>query len=125
MAGRNPQQALRNFTEPIQRALSCLTRVYIQTSGFDPEKKHALALGTGNPIATTTDRGEVLGVSVLQNYRVVETDDTARGPWKVRTTKYIYTLHDESGQEIVAYHWHPDVPPGYPHLHVKATGATT
>jgi hypothetical protein len=35
--------------------------------------------------------------------------------------KYVYSLDDDAGNVIVAYHWHPDIGPRYPHLHVRAT----
>jgi hypothetical protein len=47
-----------------------------------------------------------------------------RGPWKVRTEAYYYALHDPDARELVAYHWHPDVPGPdagrRPHLHLGA-----
>jgi hypothetical protein len=32
---------------------------------------------------------------------------------------YEYSFTDTAGREIVAYHWHPDIPSaGYPHIHI-------
>jgi len=46
-------------------------------------------------------------VSVPQEYCVVKGEGD-RGPWKVHTVRYIYALLTDEGQEIFAYHWHPD-----------------
>ncbi len=121
MAGRTPRQAATNFITPVQRALSCVTNARIDTpSGYDPTEKHALVVNGGAPVTVQTDKHVSLGVSVLQNYRIVESDDD-RGPWKVKTTMYAYTLHDDQGNEIVAYHWHPGIGPRYPHVHFRAS----
>jgi len=43
-----------------------------------------------------------------------------RGPWKVKTTAYHYTLQTSEGGEILSFQWHPSgegtIP--YPHLHL-------
>jgi hypothetical protein len=42
---------------------------------------------------------------------------TSRRP---RVVAYWYALFDESGRELVLYHWHPHVGVSWPHLHVGA-----
>jgi hypothetical protein len=68
----------------------------------------------------TLPRGEGLRISLLQTYRIVETDDPERGPLKVSTRAYTYTLEDADEREIVAFHWHPAgrSPVTRPHLHL-------
>jgi hypothetical protein len=50
-------------------------------------------------------------------FRVVDADD-ADG-WRVVPVKHIYTLLAPDEQELIAFHWHPEVPgrPD-PHLHL-------
>lgn len=46
----------------------------------------------------------------------------ADGPYRCSTTRYLYGLDDESGQEVLSYQWHPDSrsPITWPHLHLAA-----
>ena len=37
----------------------------------------------------------------------------------MKTEGYVYRLDDESGSEIMSYHWHPSTLPTFPHLHLK------
>jgi hypothetical protein len=45
-----------------------------------------------------------------------------RGPWKVNTVAYYYTVEEayHQGHELFAYHWHPNErsPITYPHFHI-------
>jgi hypothetical protein len=66
-----------------------------------------------------TSDGEVLYLSFLQHYTV------ERGVigWKVCTRSYMYSVDTGDGEEIVAFHWHPeaipDNPVPFPHLHIS------
>jgi hypothetical protein len=122
VAGRTPRQAAENFTRAIERALACITPASIVTTGSDPTAKHGLALDGGKPVPITAADGETaFAVTVLQNYRLVETPDEERGPWRVTTTQYAYTFLDAQGSEVFSYHWHPGIGPRYPHMHIKST----
>lgn len=96
---------------------------------------------TRSPSTATTLRNfEVIPLfilTVLQMYRIVQTDHPGRGPWKVSTAAYVYAV--EAGEsisgvdscrrrEIVAFHWQPQQRDGvtHPHLHVGecATGSS-
>jgi hypothetical protein len=58
---------------------------------------------------------------MIQHYRLIE-DEGPRGPWKVRTVGYNYTVEESGDQrrEMFAYHWHPDERTAitYPHFHL-------
>lgn len=43
-----------------------------------------------------------------------------RKSWHVSTFAYRYHLLDGAGQELVAWHWHPETGTGHPHVHVAA-----
>lgn len=120
MAGRTPHEAVENFRQPLQQALSCVTLAVISTGrSRSPSDEHSLTINNGDP---TPLRGESrLSLSITQHYRIVEFVGP-RGPWKVSTTGYLYALHDANGHEIIAYHWHPASRVTYPHLHIR-TGA--
>ena len=55
-------------------------------------------------------------------YRIVRDPEPSRGPFRVSTATYLYSLEDEDGREVVAYHWQPDgrSPITWPHLHLGA-----
>jgi hypothetical protein len=57
----------------------------------------------------------------MQHYRLLEVP-APRGPWKVTTVAYYYALEEWDGQEILAYHWHPNERSAvtFPHLHLSA-----
>jgi hypothetical protein len=118
MAGKTPREAVQNFQTPLQQALSCVTNAVLLT----PRTRHSdtlniLALSEG-PAPLGRDRRYAL--RFLQHYRVIEYEGP-RGPWKVNTVAYYYTLLEASSQqEILGYHWHPRgrSPVTYPHLHL-------
>lgn len=120
MAGRTPRKAVENFLRPIQLALSCVTDAQIARSGNDSiTTEHVLVVAGGEPIVLARTSGSALQARILQKYRIVRAEGQ-RGPWKVKTTAYFYTLEDRDGREIISYQWHPTgkgaLP--YPHLHL-------
>lgn len=123
MAGDSEYKAVQNFRNPIQKAVSCVTKITL-TTGWDYRVgyEQGLVLGDGDPVklAGTSQ----LTLSLLQNYRIVEARGE-RGPFKVSTTAYFYALEDSKGHEIIAYHWHPNRKDldgrivTFPHLHLR------
>lgn len=123
MAGRTPHDAFQNFIQPLQRSLSCVTGtvLFVREGGYHP-RDEPYALTIGAPVRIGGPHGTHFGLSVDQQYRLVEYEGP-RGPWKVSTIAYEYALlTDVDGDEIVAYHWHPRgrSPITTPHLHVAA-----
>jgi hypothetical protein len=130
MAGRTPAEAVNNFLAPLQRALACVTHEILSVGGGyhaspvdNPQQRHVLTL-SNSPAVLGQDRRFAL--ALIQHYRVVE-GEGARGPWKVSTVAYYYTLRLAStSQEVLGYHWHPQGRSAvtYPHLHLhEGTGA--
>jgi len=71
-------------------------------------------------------RDRLLALDLVQHYRVVEGEE-ARGPWKVSTVAYYYTLTiAATAQEVLGYHWHPQGRSNvmYPHLHLYEGAGT-
>jgi len=123
MAGRTAAEAVNNFLDPLQRALSCLTREVPSVGGgyhVSPMSAppHVL-LFQNNPVLLGQDKRFAL--KLIQQYRVVE-GEGERGPWKVSTVAYYYTVEIPGPErmEILGYHWHPQERNAitYPHLHL-------
>ena len=120
MAGKNPGEARQNFVGPLQQALSCVTQAVLITvkSAHDPTLE-VLTLSSGSA-RIGRDRPFTLGVDL--QYRIIEFEDS-RGPFKVSTVGYAYTLFEVAPDHevpILAYHWHPHGRSQitYPHLHI-------
>jgi hypothetical protein len=119
MAGKTPKEAVDNFVGPLQQALSCVTNAVLLVTGgyYVREEPHIAAIGDGGPVELPGPHD--ISLVVRHHYRIVE-DPSSRGPWKVSTAGYLYSLKDPADQDIVSYHWHPYVEPTYPHLHLGA-----
>lgn len=59
-------------------------------------------------------------LSVLMNYTIVEATGP-RGPYKVKTTAYFYSLEEDGGKEILTYQWHPKGVCKFPHIHLGSS----
>ena len=120
MAGKTPPEAVHNFLEPLQLALSCVSQEVLTVRGgyYPSATPHALTLGN-SPAILGHDRR--LALKVVQHYRIIE-HEGARGPWKVRTVAYNYTVEEAggAGREMFAYHWHPNERTAitFPHFHL-------
>ncbi len=122
MAGRTPSEAVQNYLEPLQRAISCVTNSVLNVrGGYHPSADpHPLALAGGAPVSLSSN--PAISMSVLQNYRILEYEGPG-GPWKVSIVSYYYSLEDTERREIL-YHWHPQGTSTvtFPHVHVRAGG---
>src|SRR5439155_11171510 len=102
-------EAVQAFVDPIQKALSCVTRGVVDVKGgYYPsaDEPHELVLGAGRPVPL---RGaSQLALLVRMRYRVLQARPP-RGRWAVSSVGYQFALVDQgSGKELLAYHWHPD-----------------
>ena len=100
-----------------------MTDAILGYSGGDypSAKLHNLTFINTPPIAPLA--GTKLSLFFSQNYSVNRVVVGEPG-WKVKTEGYIYRLDDESGAEIMSYHWHPSMKyPKFPHLHLKKGAA--
>jgi hypothetical protein len=105
--------------------VGCVTgrRVDVSSGGYRVSARpHALTLAKGDAVPI---RGGANGLvmRIAQQYVIVQASDES-GPWKVKTTSYAYSLRRRgtNGQEVLAFHWHPDGPSRVttPHLHISA-----
>jgi hypothetical protein len=122
LPGRSPEEARKAFLQPLQRALSCITDAKLLVSrGKQPGDVEALALSE-DPLQLTSARIGPVQFALGHQFRLI---NDGRKAWHVSTTAYRYHLLDESGAELVGWHWHPDSLGdfrlrGHPHLHVPA-----
>ncbi len=123
MAGRNAQEAVRNYRAPLQEAVGCVTEPILLLSkrgGYRIGEEYSLILREGDPVQLFgTSR---IAVSIAQYFRVVEDERPDYGPVRVTTTAYYYTIVDGNDREVLTYHWHPDAPQSrtpYPHLQLE------
>jgi hypothetical protein len=120
MAGKDAREAIRNFEEPLQEALSCLIHpgMYVRSMGDPSSALYALMLAN-SPAQLGHDRR--LALEMIQHFRVIEAP-VPRGPYKVQTVAYYYTVREvaDPGREVFAYHWHPRGHSHitFPHLHL-------
>lgn len=115
MAGKTPRQAVDQFLTPLQRALSCITDAVLQCRVPTRASVH----GAANlaPLTRLKAGAETFHLTVELHFRIVE-DAGPRGPYRLTTIKYSYSLLDADEKEILAYHWHPDGDVAFPHLHI-------
>ncbi len=115
LAGKTPHQAVRNCLEPLNVAVSCVTRDVLVASGSDLNKIESLILNKGLPSKLKSNPYLFLTAAML--YSVTKSEGE-RGPWKVSTAAYRYGIHDSQQVEILSYHWHPQTTRQDPHLHL-------
>jgi hypothetical protein len=119
VAGATPKKAVENFVRPLQDVLACVTNLRIdRQGGYELGETYALTVNGGGLVHLACAPQERIGMRVSQNYRIVEAEGD-RGPYKVRTTAYMYSVEDDDGHEIFGYHWHPDSKVKFPHLHLE------
>jgi len=115
LAGKSPHLAVRNFIRPIQLSLSCISNAVIVASGSDLQNVEALSLNQGQSVGLDCDLN--LTFSFAMRYKVVKAGGEL-GPYKATTMAYNYLVQRDGGGEILAFHWHPNVGPTFPHMHL-------
>lgn len=106
MAGQTPTAAVDAYVREIQLSISCFSNAVVRATPrhICPRTEGALVLGPGTPVFLKGSPR--LAIKIVQSFRVVEADGE-RGPFKVRTTSYMYSVENGEGKEIFAYHWQP------------------
>lgn len=94
----------------------------------DPGEAYFLQLGSGRPVRLAAKQGH-FWITIQQRFQLLHTpNDRERGPYRVTTRAYNYTLAEDSGgdegQEIMAFQWDANDGLPFPHMHLSfATGA--
>jgi hypothetical protein len=116
LPGRNPQEAWRNFKEPIQRVVGCvdLSSRLVERE-FDDGRR--LLAGPSNGIAF----GPSLSLTFSLQLEPIE----EAGDWRMTTRRYDFTLTQRTkpAELTFGWHWHPASRRSqvvYPHVHVPS-----
>ncbi len=131
MAGRTPREAYRNFRDPMNRALGCITAKRLSVNPvvqFEADREYAILLNDAKP--TRLQGPSLLWLSAGHRFRIVRDPDfhtdLSRGEFKVQTIEYWYQYETQDAahamKEVINFHWTPEATRTnerrYPHLHV-------
>lgn len=124
VTGRTPAEAVNSFLDSLQSIVSCVSTTPLTVrGGYHPAADPpVMTLGVGDAVPL---RGESrIALALTQHYRIIE-DSSASRPWRIVVVAYYYALESQSGQEIIAYHWHPNTRSAvtFPHLHLGPAAA--
>ena len=119
MQGRTPVEAVRNYIDPIQIAVSCVTDSVVSVDGgyYPSAMPHLLTMNRETPVRLGGESR--LWFLLHKYYRVIESD-LPSDSWMVEETGYRYAVIDTEGKDVLEYHWHPvgESPVVAPHLHI-------
>ena len=117
---RSPADAVNNYRQGIQRAISCVTTPVADVAGgyYPSPFPHRLTINNGQPVALGGHSQFMFRLQ--QNYRVVESGQSGTR-WRVGVVGYDYVIYDAQQREVLLYHWHPrgSSPVEIPHLHLE------
>lgn len=121
---RSEGEAIRQYLTPLEAAIAAFAEnVIFLYSPPDPTTHiRSLTIVSGDAVLLQDANGDLrLALGIELGFRVVPSPLQPRR-WTVETTKYIYRLEEPTlpVREIVAYHWHPEVPGiSFPHIHMR------
>ncbi len=103
--------------------MACVATQPLQVTGYRLGiEPHTLAfIPPGRPALLRTENGAMdFALTIEESYLVVQDGSSA---FDVQRVGYRYTLLHRTGQEIIAYHWHPAGVSSvtHPHVHVSGT----
>lgn len=115
--GRRANVAEEQFLAPLRRAVTCVTHDILIRVPSAFERELRVVELSQNPTTLSGPRSLSLKFHLAYTLQPGEP-----GEWHAETAGYRYELHDQEGQEFIAYHWHPfgNSPIAMPHLHVIA-----
>lgn len=126
MAGKDPDEAFRNFRDPLMEALGCITPgrlTLLHFHRYEEGKEYAIALNDNDPVRL--DAPFPLFFTAGQQFQIVRSDDPDLGPFKVHTVAYWYQFQADRrrpGSDVLAFHWTPEAANAdnrrYPHMHI-------
>jgi hypothetical protein len=110
----------------MQKAVSCVTASVLRPSknGYKVSKESHTLTFPDDPI-TITGKQE-FALSLRHEYRIMR-GEGLWGRWKVRTAGYYYELQNDSNDEVLSYHWHPESrsPLTFAHMHIGVGSGVT
>ncbi len=118
MATNKVHKALGSYTDQIQRIVSCVSDevfyVYPKNNG-----RHALISNSSEYFRVKCQDNSYLNIDINQEVE----DPAADNGYKVSTKYYLYSIADGAGEDLVGFHYHPELnedPVLYPHVHAYA-----
>jgi hypothetical protein len=102
--GRKPADAVHAYLRPLQQSLSCFTNKVLRPSGFGVDQL-LVATFFGTTVQLRTRDSKELHLGFVQHFSI---RSYLLGGYKITTRLYEYSLENEYGHEIVAFHWHPE-----------------
>lgn len=118
MPGNSPQQAFKNFLEPLKRTLKCLGQDAKWVHGDEIRLGGYVALALANPIVVRSSL-YAGGLSLDSQIAVdIIHDPGPSGEYRCTTRSYLHSIRS-GGEQLLAFHWHPqsNSPEIGPHLH--------
>ncbi len=119
MQGRTPVEAVNNYIDPIQLAVSCVSDSVVSVDGgyYPSAIPHLLTMNREAPVRLG---GESRLWFLLYKYYQIFESDSPSASWTVTETGYRYSIIDDEGRDVLEYHWHPvgQSPIIAPHLHI-------
>ncbi len=103
MAGKNVNEAVRNYRNPLKEVVNCVTDpilLFSERWGYRVGEEYSLTLREGDAVQLA---GTDIAISIIQYFQPVKGERKDYGPYRVRTTAYYYTIEDADGREILAY----------------------
>lgn len=122
MPGRNPQQAVDAFLQPLRDALRLLDGVakilVSPKDGYRVGQRYSWQLNGADGV----DLGAVGRFIASMEFEIIDTDPAGNEyghPYRVTTRSYHYKLRGRDGDDQWRMHWHPDGRSRVkvPHLH--------
>jgi hypothetical protein len=117
VTGQTQYEAIHNFVESLQLALSCVTNAVLRRATYNPRiDPQVLILNDNSPVLLP---GAEVALHVAQHVRVSQAGEPS-GSWYASSVGYYYVLMNRRGAEILGYHWHPIGQSSVtePHLHL-------
>ena len=118
MVARSARAAEDAYQARHQRALLCLTPTVLGRVPAPADAPVVLSLNRGEPARLPGPSGLALAVQV--RFRPQQRGDGR--DWTAETVGYIYALVGPDGEDLLAYHWHPEGLSRVtrPHVHIAA-----
>jgi hypothetical protein len=114
LSARSAHEAIKRFLDPLNLAVSCVSRTPIQQT-FEAKPQVGRMSFQGNEAVRLNSRHNLS----LQVFHAFEVSADHIG-WRVRSRAYMYHVYAGEEREIIAFHWHPDRGPvALPHAHFK------
>jgi hypothetical protein len=116
---RTPEQAIDRLVDQLRHVAACVTS---QPLIADRSLRYVTFIPKVAPVQLRARApARVIMRWIKHNFDIVRVDERIRD-YHAATTAYIYQILDSTGNEIIAYHWHPAGASRviHPHLHISS-----